>query len=373
MSEIHHLTVKPITAFAFNGDRTRLAIVPNSNTIQLYKKSGSSWAKDTELKGHDQRVTSLDWGAKHNRIVSCSQDRNAFVWDEKDGTWTPRLVILRINRAATHVRWSPNEDKFAVASGARLISVCYFEEANDWWVSKHIKKPIRSTVLWLEWHPNNVLLVAGSSDFRCRVFSGYIKSVDEKPAATVWGKKMTLGECMADVSNGHGGWVHGCSFSPSGDKIAFVSHDSTVSVHIGGQEDVQTYKSSGLPYRSVCWLTENTIVCGGYGCVPDVYSVADNGSLTFVEKLDHKKTEKQGRAVSAMNKFQTLDSRAASAGDTNMETVLETLHQNAINCVQPYESSNGTVSKIVSSGVDGRLIIWNIKALEAEIAKLTIA
>ena len=41
-----------------------------------------------------------------------------------------------------------SEDKFAVGSGARLISVSYYEEDNDWWVSKHIKKPIRSTVTW---------------------------------------------------------------------------------------------------------------------------------------------------------------------------------------------------------------------------------
>jgi actin related protein 2/3 complex, subunit 1A/1B len=35
--------------------------------------------------------------------------------------WKPTLVLLRINRAATSVRWSPLEDKFAVASGARYI------------------------------------------------------------------------------------------------------------------------------------------------------------------------------------------------------------------------------------------------------------
>jgi actin related protein 2/3 complex subunit 1A/1B len=33
--------------------------------------------------------------------------------------WKPTLVLLRINRAATYVKWSPKEDKFAVASGAR--------------------------------------------------------------------------------------------------------------------------------------------------------------------------------------------------------------------------------------------------------------
>jgi hypothetical protein len=35
--------------------------------------------------------------------------------------WKPTLVLLRINRAATYVKWSPNEDKFAVASGARYV------------------------------------------------------------------------------------------------------------------------------------------------------------------------------------------------------------------------------------------------------------
>ncbi len=89
-------------------------------------------------------------------------------------------MLLRINRAATYVRWSPNEDKFAVASGACLISVCYFEQEHNWWVSKHIKKPIRSTVLSIEWHPGNILLVAGSADMRARVFSGWIKGIDEK-------------------------------------------------------------------------------------------------------------------------------------------------------------------------------------------------
>ena len=36
------------------------------------------------------------------------QDRNAYVWtQEKGGDWKPHLVILRINRAATCVCWSP--------------------------------------------------------------------------------------------------------------------------------------------------------------------------------------------------------------------------------------------------------------------------
>lgn len=35
------------------------------------------------------------------------QDRNAYVWTFTGGAWKPSLVILRINRAATMVKWSP--------------------------------------------------------------------------------------------------------------------------------------------------------------------------------------------------------------------------------------------------------------------------
>lgn len=77
-------------------------------------------------------VVGIDWAPKSDRIVTCGADRNAYVWSQKEGVWKPTLVILRINRAATFVKWSPLENKFAVGSGARLISVCYFESENDW-------------------------------------------------------------------------------------------------------------------------------------------------------------------------------------------------------------------------------------------------
>ena len=64
--------------------------------------------------------------------VNPLQDRNAYVWTFTGGVWKPSLVILRINRAATMVKWSPLENKFAVGSGARLISVCHFDKENDW-------------------------------------------------------------------------------------------------------------------------------------------------------------------------------------------------------------------------------------------------
>jgi len=38
----------------------------------------------------------------------------------------------------------------------------------------------------------------------CRVYSGYIREVDDKPSATSWGPKMTFANLMAEHSNGGG-------------------------------------------------------------------------------------------------------------------------------------------------------------------------
>lgn len=233
----------------------------------MYKKEGGKFVKQESLNQHDLRVTSIDWAPKSNRIVTCSADRNAYVWTLVNGKWKPTLVILRTNRAGTVVKWSPQENKFAVGTGGRLIAVCYFEKENDWWVSKHIKKPIRSSVTTVDWHPNNALLACGSTDFKTRIFCAYIKEVDEKPSATQWGSKpeSSMGALLAEFSNSDqgGGWVHCVSFSSSGDRLAWVGHDSSISVvDCNKGLKVSVIKHQFLPFLTCIWLDENTIVAG---------------------------------------------------------------------------------------------------------------
>ena len=83
---------------------------------------------------HDLVVSGIDWSPVHNKIVSCSHDRNAFVWtyDSASLKWMPALVILRIDRAALDVKWSLDGLRFAVASGAKCVPVCTYEQSNDW-------------------------------------------------------------------------------------------------------------------------------------------------------------------------------------------------------------------------------------------------
>jgi len=348
--------VLPVTCHAWNKDRSQLAISPNNNEVHVLNfdmKSGQ-FTKRFVLREHTQMVTSLDWAPNTNRIVSCGQDRNAYVWTFDGKEWLPTLVILRINRAATCVRWSPNEDKFATGSGSRLISVSYFEKENDWWVSKHIKKPIRSTVLSIDWHPNNVLIAAGSSDFKARVFSGWVKEVEkEKPSPTCWGAKMPFGELMGEFSPSElgGGWVHSVAFSPSGEKLAFVSHDSSIVVIDGASGNkVASLSTRDLPYRCVAWLTEQNLVAAGHDYVPVGYSF-NAGALSSTGKIDVP-LKKEDKTATAMAKFRTLDIKGTT--DTASVAVdVESTHQNAIAEIRVL--SNTTFSTV---GNDGQLVIW---------------
>ncbi|CAD6885519.1 unnamed protein product [Tilletia laevis] len=294
-TQVHHLSLGPLTAHAFNGDRTQVAVSPNSHEVLIYNlnRDTNTWVLAHTLAEHDKLVTGIDWAHTSNRLVTCAQDRNAYVWtfSDAEATWKPTLVLLRLNRAATFVRWSPNEDKFAVASGAKLIAICSFETEQDWWVAKHIKKPIRSTVLSLDWHPNNVLLAAGSADMRARVFSAFIKGVDQKPPPSVWGERLPFGTVCGDWPTPAGGWVHGVAFSPSGDVLAYVGHDSSLTIIYPSGPDspphaIHSIRSPTLPHVTLAFTSENSIVAAGHDCQPVLFEGDLSSGWRLSKSLD---------------------------------------------------------------------------------------
>ncbi|KAJ3320906.1 hypothetical protein HDU93_003455, partial [Gonapodya sp. JEL0774] len=265
-----------------------VAIVPNSNEVHIYAKSSDGWVLEDTLKEHLQLVTSLAWAPNTNRLVTCSQDRNAYVWNFNTSTrkWMPDLVLLRINRAATAVRWSPQETKFAVASGAKTVSVCYYEEENKWWVSKHIKKGVRSTVMSVDWHPGGLLLAVGGADMTVRVYAAYIKEVDAKASALPWAEgRLTFGVQLAEYDSGPLGWAHDVAFSPSGALVGWVSHGSSISFASPLAQTVTTVRYPGLPLVTMLWLNEETIVAAGHDCVPVVVG-SRGGKWEYLGKLD---------------------------------------------------------------------------------------
>jgi len=346
----------------------------NNQEVVLYNRQaqGHDWEERGRLDQHDLRVTGIDWAPNTNRIVTCSADRNAYVWiRQEDGSWRHTLVLLRINRAATCVRWSPQENKFAVGSGARIISICYFESDNDWWVAKHIKRPLRSTITTVDWHPNNVLLAAGSTDFKVRVFSAYIKDIEPKPSATEWGSKMPLGHLLAEFSNSPtgGGWIHSVSFSADGKRLAWVGHDSSIAVADSGLA-MMKLKTNLLPLLTVIWISESTVLAGGHDCVPVVFHVDQAGKLSQGSKLEdiNKVDDGPSPTSTAMKMFQNKD----RVGQELLDSKLGSTHQNQITEIRIFSGCKKSAESVSTTAGDGRLCIWDLGSLENKLGGLQL-
>lgn len=346
--EVHHLFHHPIADHSFSADRQTLAVARDTS-IDLYGRVGKAFKLKDELKGHDKTVTSVDIAPNSGRIVTCSQDRNALVWEPSPTGYKPTLVLLRINRAATVVRWSPSEEKFAVGSGDRVIAVCYFEQENDWWVSKHLRKPIRSTITSVAWHPNSVLLAAGSTDAHARVFSSFLKGTDARPEPSAWGERLPFNTVCGEYLNNAAGWVHAVAFSPSGDALAFAAHDSSITVVYPSAPDqppkaVLSIPTQLLPFSSLFWNGETEIIAAGYDCEAFRFQGGEQG-WALVGSLEAKGGRPglggDDREESALNMFRQMD----LMGRTKNDTQLKTTHQNTINTIRPFESSASGVTK----------------------------
>lgn len=348
----------------WNGDRSMCAVCPNSKDIIIYKTHGSEdldkWEEAYQLTEHDHLVTALDWAPKTNRILSCSQDRNAYVWnfEARENEWKPTLVLLRINRAATCCKWSPDENKFAVGSGAKLVSICYYEDENKWWVAKMIKKPIKSTVLSVAWHPHdNSIIAVASSDFKCRIFSAWIKNVDPKAA-----KKVDFGELIhPNAEFTAKGWIHDVAFSPSGNRLAFVSHDSSITIVDTAQEySAETVHGTDLPFRSLIFTSENSIIAAGHDFTPVAFSCGD-GKWQLNGKVDTGDGQEKKSAVgvrAAFSKFQTES--AVGAKNALLSNEPKTKHKNMIREVKVYSESGGKATRFSTCAQDGRILLWDV-------------
>lgn len=227
-------------------------------------------------------------------------------------------------------------------------------------MSKQIKKPIRSTITTVAWHPNSVLLAAGSTDSHARVFSGFVKGIDERPESSVWGERLPFNTVCGEYLNDSAGWIHSVAFSPSGDVMAFAAHDSSVTVVYPGGPDqppkaMISISTQFLPFTSLIWNGESEIIAAGHDCEPYRLHGSQSG-WEVVGSVEAKARPGMGaaREESARDMFRQMDLKGKSKDDTQLSTT----HQNTINTIRAYEQSGGAVRKFSTSGVDGRVVIW---------------
>jgi len=354
----------PIDCMAFNADCSQLALALANHNVEIYQYQGPSrWTKVATLEKHVARVTGIDWAPNTNKIVTCSSDRNAYVWESLgDNQWSPVLVLLRISRAATTVKWSPQENKFAVGSAARQVCVCYYEERQKCWVSKHIKKPIKSTVTCVTWHPGNFILGVGSSDNHCRVYSAWIKDIEEK-GDKPWGSKMSFGSCL--MSYKCSGWVTACSFDASGQHLAFTGHDPTLQIAEAQNPEPTIYYGGQLPFCTLEWSSDCNLIAAGHDRA--VFSFSYNGSNIACDGKHLGMDANRNNFMDSRQMFRNRDSKG-----TENEVKINTVHIAPICDLKICVGEKGNVEKFATCSSDGKIYTWAWSNLCTQLEALKI-
>jgi actin related protein 2/3 complex, subunit 1A/1B len=172
-----------------------------------------------------------------------------------------------------------------------------------------------------------------------------------------------------------------------------AGHDSTVSIVYPGGPAVQTLKLNSLPFVALAWTAEDALVIAGHDCEPIVLTGAGAGTWAVAGSLDDPGAGKGGAGAArtgpvgrlnsaAFNTFKSASDRGQQAqpggGGAQGDTVLLTVHQNTITSVRAYAGAPGAVSHVSTSGVDGKLVVWDVghisqgTGLAAKLAGLSV-
>ncbi|XP_051152150.1 actin-related protein 2/3 complex subunit 1A-like isoform X1 [Andrographis paniculata] len=357
-----HQFAQCVTCHAWSPEHSMIAFCPNNNEVHIYKLLEGKWEKMHVLHKHDQIVSGIDWGRSSNRIVTVSHDRNSYVWSQEGIEWVPTLVILRLNRAALCVQWSTKENKFAVGSGAKTVCVCYYEQENNWWVSKVIRKRHDSSVTSVAWHPDNILLATTSTDGKCRVFSTFIKGVDNKTSSGSYSDSK-FGEQIMQLDLSFS-WSFAMKWSPSGSTLAYVGHNSMIyfADEIGPSPSAQSVSFRDLPLRDILFVSERLVIGAGFDCNPMVFVADDIGLWSFLRFLEDKKATPSTKVNSQLSgTFGKFYSQSKS-NDANEASRTRPAHENCITSIVPLKKAGDTtISKFSTSGLDGKVIVWDLR------------
>lgn len=327
-------------------------------------------------------MTGLDWysGPDGDRILSCSADRNAYVWtrDASSGMWKPALVLLRFKRGATCAQWTSDGTKFAVGGADGLVAVGHYDKANDWWVCKHLKKVIDGPVLSLAWHPLSGLIAASTLNGSLHLISAYIPEIDDdKNISVPWLDEAILKSFDAEAFSVQvGSWVYGIAFSKSGNAIAWSNQQAIVTVFYpqsGYQSSVQCLtEGRRLPLLKLLFLSENAVMAAGYSGIPIVIGGADGKEWSMKAELcadkisgSRDQAPKTSSITSRLAKFQMVDHQQTDQTAPNLSKVTgkkNLMHVSSITAVDEFEG-NVKVHKAASLGLDGRLVIWTVGSL----------
>jgi actin related protein 2/3 complex subunit 1A/1B len=221
--------------------------------------------------------------------------------------------------------------------------------------------------------------VTGSSDFKCRVFSAYIAGIDPEEDdgfGDLWANQHNFGDVLCEFADA-GAWVQGVTWAPSGFRLAFAGHGSTmhfVQLLAGSDPIVQTVRSKHLPFLDIAFVNENSAVVGaGFGRKPVIYTASgSDAEPTWEETHDLDKgdgKEKKAAAPKGNSAFAAARGMFSDKVDRGgakkaSDNHIKTKHKNNImNIAKGPANSSGAHTLFTTAGTDGQVIFWDLEKL----------
>lgn len=78
------------------------------------------------LQGHTKEVTYVAWSPDDSKLVSCSLDTNARVWDVATGRCTMTIDLKTPNIPISAAAWAPDSRSFVTASFDKELNLCHW-------------------------------------------------------------------------------------------------------------------------------------------------------------------------------------------------------------------------------------------------------
>lgn len=325
-------------------------------------------------------MTGLDWttGADgRDRLLSCSADRNAYVWTrDAAGQWKPQLVLLRFKRGATCAQWNAQGTMFAVGSVEGLVAVGHYAAENDWWVCRHLKRAFADTaaVLSLAWHPSGGLVAAGTLLGNVHLLTTSLDGAQARGLS--WLDPAVLAAFDAEAMRMEvGTWIHAVAFSASGQAMAWSGHDGVVTVLYpasGRQWSMQPRNSAGLspPFSQLVFLSEGVLLGVGFDPAPVLMAGGETRAWVVKQTLDPDQVAltkspsmTPGRSSTEQRKS-VFEAGAPRSPDDPKHAPLERkgAHLTTVTGAQRLEGG-----RVATVGLDGRLVIWSLGRLAAQL------
>lgn len=335
--------VEVVNCHALSPNGQLLAVCPNNEEILIFQRreTGGDFERTHVLAKHTQLVTGLDWSI-NNRLVSISEDRTAFVWeqDSPGGNWRSVLAELRAPRAGICVAWAPNGMRFAIGLSSNDTAVCHYQENVQCWVAMKVGLS-KAAVTSVAWHPSSGYLATGSTDRRMMIYD--VNESGEPPFGN------------AQLSEDMGAWVNAIAFSPpKGRVLAAVTQDSTVkfkNLSAGPDSPVEVVRWKRLPFLRAAFVSEQLFVACGFDCMPVLFSPA-NGEWQVYGTLDVG--PKANSAVKARESYEDARNMFKGVEETK-ETKSITWHTSTITTC----TAHGEM-RFSTSALDGQVIEWEI-------------